>query len=122
MINGEGGELFVQKAPSATIGLLSKVLHKIFDKPINENIIGERHGEKLYESLLSREERINALEDKKFFCVPIDERDLNYESFFREGTLNQNEWTDYNSHTTEKLLEDELEKKLLSLEIVRSFL
>ena len=122
MINGKGGELFVQKAPAATIAQVSKMLHKIFDKPLKENIIGERHGEKLYESLLSREEKMHAIEDEKFFCVPIDERDLNYESFFREGTVNQLEPIDYNSHNTEILSDTELEKKLLNLQSVRQYL
>ena len=65
---------------------------------------------------------MHAIEDEKFFCVPIDERDLNYESFFREGTVNQLEPIDYNSHNTEILSDTELEKKLLNLQSVRQYL
>lgn len=122
MINGLGGELFVQKAPSATIGHLSRILHKIFKRPLREKFIGERHGEKLYESLLSREEMRVARETKSYFSIPLDDRGLNYENYFDEGRSDPSDNSDYNSHNTEILSDYDLEQKLINLEIVKSYL
>jgi UDP-N-acetylglucosamine 4,6-dehydratase/5-epimerase len=122
MINGRGGELFVQKAPAATIKQLSGALHKIFKKELNENLIGERHGEKLFESLLSREERVKSIETGNYFHVPLDERNLNYEKYFVEGIVSTEDIPDYNSHNTYQLTSLELEKKLMQLEAVRRYI
>lgn len=122
MINGRGGELFVQKAPAATIKQLSGVLHKIFKKELNENLIGERHGEKVFESLLSREERVKSIENGNYFYVPLDERNLNYEKYFVEGLVSTEGILDYNSHNTYQLTSLELEKKLMQLAAVRRYL
>jgi len=97
-LNGENGDIFVQKAPAATIDVLTKALFSIMKKedyPIN--VIGTRHGEKLYEALCSREEMF------EYFCIPADNRDLNYSKFFEEGDQDLSTVQDYNSHNTERL-------------------
>ena len=102
--NGESGDIFVQKAPAASIGLLATALKEMLGKPNNETkIIGTRHGEKLYESLLSREEMIGAIDEDKYFRIKSDNRGLNYEKYFNEGLKNLTEINEYNSHNTEQL-------------------
>jgi UDP-glucose 4-epimerase len=101
---GRPGEIFVQKAPAATIHTLAKALTSLLgveDHPIN--IIGTRHGEKLYEALLSREEMVAATDLGGYYCVPPDLRDLNYEKFVEQGEPRISEAIDYNSHNTTRL-------------------
>ncbi len=113
--NGKNGDIFVQKAPSATIGLLANTLKKLLDKPEQEiKIIGTRHGEKLYETLLTREEMVHAIEIENYYRIPADNRDLNYEKYFEEGELIV-ESVDYHSHNTKQLGEKELIQMLLNL-------
>lgn len=113
--NGKNGDIFVQKAPSATIGLLANTLKKLLSKPDQEiKIIGTRHGEKLYETLLTREEMVHAIEIENYYKIPADNRDLNYEKYFEEGELIV-ESVDYHSHNTKQLEEEELMQMLLNL-------
>jgi UDP-glucose 4-epimerase len=102
--HGQPGEIFVQKAPAATIEVLAKALTALVGKPQHEvRVIGTRHGEKLYEALLSREEMAAAEDLGGYFRVPPDLRDLNYGKFVEQGEVKISEATDYNSHNTERL-------------------
>ncbi len=118
-MNGQPGDTFVQKAPSATIETLALALKKLLmpDAPII--IIGTRHGEKLYESLLTREEMAIAEDLGGYYRVPADNRDLNYAAFFSEGREEVSLKNDYNSHNTSRLNVDEMCKLLLKQECVR---
>lgn len=101
--NAKGGDLFIQKAPACTIGDLAEAIIEIFNSKSTVKTIGTRHGEKLYESLMSREEKAKSTELDKFFMVPMDARDLNYKSFFEHGTSLPDNITDYTSHNTTRL-------------------
>jgi UDP-glucose 4-epimerase len=102
--HGKPGDIFVQKAPAATIEVLAKALTALVGKPEHEvRVIGTRHGEKLYEALLSREEMVAAEDLGGYYRVPPDLRDLNYGKFVEQGELKISEATDYNSHNTERL-------------------
>ena len=102
--HGQPGEIFVQKAPAATIGVLAKALTALVGKPEHEvRVIGTRHGEKLYEALLSREEMVAAEDLGGYYRVPPDLRDLNYGKFVEHGETKISEATDYNSHNTQRL-------------------
>ncbi len=113
------GDIFVQKAPAATIETLALALKKLFkaDNPIK--IIGTRHGEKLYETLLTREEMQKAEDCGDYYRIPADTRDLNYEMFFSEGTPAIAEQEDYNSHNTRRLDVDAMAEMLLKLKTVQ---
>jgi UDP-glucose 4-epimerase len=101
---GNSGDVFVQKAPSATISVLARALMELLGAPNQEiNIIGTRHGEKLYEVLLSREEMVSAEDLGHYYRVPPDLRDLNYGKFMEQGEVRISEAVDYNSHNTEQL-------------------
>ena len=102
--HGQPGEIFVQKAPAATIEVLAKALTALVGKPEHEvRVIGTRHGEKLYEALLSREEMVAAEDLGGYYRVPPDLRDLNYGKYVEQGEVKISEATDYNSHNTERL-------------------
>jgi UDP-glucose 4-epimerase len=102
--HGQPGEVFVQKAPAATIEVLAKALTALMGKPEHEvRVIGTRHGEKLYEALLSREEMVAAEDLGGYYRVPPDLRDLNYGKFVEQGEVKISEATDYNSHNTDRL-------------------
>jgi len=117
--NAKPGDIFVQKAPAATIGTLASALKKLFnaDNPIK--IIGTRHGEKLYETLLTREEMAKAEDLGKYYRIPMDDRDLNYGLYFTEGKAEVSLKEDYNSHNTYRLNEEELIELLLKVDYVR---
>ena len=117
--NAQPGDIFVQKAPAATIGTLASALKKLFkaDNPIK--IIGTRHGEKLYETLLTREEMAKAEDLGKYYRIPMDDRDLNYGLYYTEGKSEVSLKEDYNSHNTYRLNEDELIELLLKVDYVR---
>ncbi|MFA4926181.1 MAG: polysaccharide biosynthesis protein, partial [Candidatus Aminicenantales bacterium] len=117
--NGKAGDIFVQKAPAATIEMLASALKKLFkaDNPIK--IIGTRHGEKLFETLLTREEMAKAEDLGKYYRIPMDDRDLNYGLYFTEGKKEVSLKEDYNSHNTYRLNEDELTELLLKVDYVR---
>jgi UDP-N-acetylglucosamine 4,6-dehydratase len=111
-VHGKPGDIFVQKAPSATIGTLAEALLKLLNAKNEIRIIGTRHGEKLYETLLNREEMAQAEDLGDYYRVPADARDLNYSSFFSKGKTEVSEAVDYNSHNT-KLLDVEAMMSLL---------
>ena len=114
--NGKGGDTFVQKSPAATIELLANTLTKLLNKPKHEiKIIGTRHGEKLYETLLTKEEMVKAQDLENYYRIPFDNRDLNYDKFFNDGEEIITESREYHSHNTHRLNEDELRKMLLNL-------
>ena len=118
--NGNQGNIFVQKSPSSTIGDLVSVLKKIFNSNIETKLIGTRHGEKLYETLISREEMVRSSDMGKYFKIEIDDRDLNYDSFFTLGQENISLVKDFHSHNTKVLNQNELTKVLLNLNFVKS--
>jgi UDP-glucose 4-epimerase len=113
------GDILVQKAPASTIGDLAEAMRRLFrrDNPIS--IIGTRHGEKLYETLISREEMARAVDLGGFYRVPYDDRDLNYSTFFTDGEVGISEAEDYTSHNTRRLGVDELVELLAALDFVR---
>ncbi|GAB6264348.1 UDP-N-acetylglucosamine 4,6-dehydratase/5-epimerase [Photobacterium sp. R1] len=119
--HGNSGDIFVQKAPAATIETLAKALREMLD--VNEhpiNIIGTRHGEKLYEALLSREEMVAATDMGDYYRVPPDLRDLNYGKFVEDGDTRISEFEDYNSHNTERLDVAGMKALLLKLPFIRA--
>ena len=119
--NGKGGDIFVQKAPAATVDLLAHVMRKILRVPGHEiKTIGTRHGEKLYETLLTKEEMVKAVDMEKYYRIPVDTRDLNYSKFFEEGEEVVTEAGEYHSHNTYRLNENELTKLLLNLRDIQS--
>ncbi|MGO2292955.1 polysaccharide biosynthesis protein [Pseudoalteromonas sp.] len=118
--NGHNGDIFVQKAPAATIDVLVKALLEIMNKPEHVvNMIGTRHGEKLFEALCSREEMFVAQEQGEYFRVPADNRDLNYSKFFEEGESDLSKVEDYNSHNTERLNVEQMKQLLRKLDFIR---
>ena len=118
--NGEQGDLFVQKAPASTIETLAKALLKLFDSHNKINIIGTRHGEKLYETLCTREEMSKAIDLPNFYRIPSDNRDLNYRKYFSKGNIFQSNLEDYNSHNTQRLSVDETIELLLKVDYVKN--
>jgi UDP-glucose 4-epimerase len=117
--HGSQGDVFIQKAPASTIGDLAVALSEMFDVPVNTNIIGTRHGEKLYESLVSREEMAKAEDMGRYWRVPADNRDLNYELFISQGSPEANAVDDYTSHNTQRMSVPEIKELLLTLSFVR---
>jgi len=117
--HGQPGDLFVQKAPAATIETLALALKKIFNSDVPIEIIGIRHGEKKYETLLTREEMIRAQDLGGYYRVPADNRDLNYDLYYFEGVPPQVVQEDYNSNNTRQLSVDEMAEMLLGLEYIQ---
>ena len=113
--NGRSGDIFVQKAPAATLATLAAAIKRIFhaDNPVS--VIGTRHGEKLYETLLTREEKMVALDVGGYFRVPLDHRGLNYDAYFSEGNQEVSELLDYHSHNARRLTEDDMVEVLSNL-------
>jgi UDP-glucose 4-epimerase len=120
--HGQPGDLFVQKAPAATIGTLSQALQELAGVQLPLKVIGTRHGEKLFETLLTREERAKAEDLGNYFRVPADNRDLNYNLFFNEGQGALSQVEDYNSHNTFRLDVAGMKEQLLRLSEVRAFI
>ena len=119
--SGQPGEIFVQKAPAATIEVLAKALTTLLSKPEHEiRIIGTRHGEKLYEALLSREEMVAGEDLGDYYRIPPDLRDLNYGKFVEQGEVKISASTDYNSHNTTRLDVDGMQKLLLKLPFIQA--
>ena len=119
--HGQPGEIFVQKAPAATIEVLANALTKMLGVPNHPiNIIGTRHGEKLFEVLLSREEMVTAKEQENYFRVPPDLRDLNYNKFVEQGEIKISESVEYNSHNTTRLGVQEMEALLMKLNFMQA--
>ncbi|MCD4652967.1 polysaccharide biosynthesis protein [bacterium] len=117
--NGRSGDIFVQKAPAVTIEILAKSLKKLLNANTPIEIIGTRHGEKLYESLLTREEMAIAEDLGNYYRVPCDNRDLNYSLYFSQGSEEIGQLQDYHSHNTKQLNVEEMSNLLLKLECVR---
>lgn len=117
--NAEAGDIMVQKSPASTIGDLAQALLELFQADNEIRIIGTRHGEKLYETLLTKEEYIKAEDMGGFYRVPADKRDLNYDKYFVEGDVCLSSSDEYNSHNTYRLSIDEIREKLLQLKYVQ---
>lgn len=117
--NGRAGDIMVQKAPASTVGDLAQALKELFhvDNPIK--VIGTRHGEKIHETLLTREEHVKAEDFVDYFRVPSDNRDLNYEQYFNEGDLKLTDENEYTSGNTKLLGVDEIKSLLLSLDYIQ---
>jgi UDP-glucose 4-epimerase len=117
--NAEAGDIMVQKAPASTIGDLAQAVKELFNAENEIKIIGTRHGEKLYETLLTREEYVVAEDMGGFFRVPADQRDLNYDKYFVDGDENLTVVEEYNSQNTELLNVEQIKEKLLTLDYVQ---
>ncbi|MGI6120563.1 MAG: polysaccharide biosynthesis protein [Desulfosporosinus sp.] len=118
--NAQTGDIMVQKSPASTIGDLAQALLELFDADNEIRIIGTRHGEKLYETLLTKEEYIKAEDMGGFFRVPADKRDLNYDKYFVEGDVCLSSSEEYNSHNTYRLNVEEIKDKLLKLDYINN--
>lgn len=118
--HAENGDIMVQKAPACTIEVLAKAVKELFHAHNEIKIIGIRHGEKMYETLLTNEECAHAIDMGDFFRVPADKRDLNYDKYFKEGDQKRTELTEFNSDNTELLNMEQVKEKLLSLEYIRN--
>jgi UDP-N-acetylglucosamine 4,6-dehydratase len=117
--HGQQGDIFVQKAPAATVGDLAQALKELFGRSDQETrVIGTRHGEKLYESLISREEMAHAIDMGGYYRIPADNRDLNYAKYFSEGETDISMLDDYTSHNTHRLNVEEIKFLLLSLDYI----
>jgi UDP-N-acetylglucosamine 4,6-dehydratase/5-epimerase len=121
-LHGNPGDIFVQKAPAATIATLAKALKRLFNANNEIRIIGTRHGEKLYETLLTREEMAKAEDMGEYYRISSDVRDLNYSLYFTEGETKVSGQEDYNSHNTRRLDEESLIELLVKLDFVRDTL
>ena len=121
--HGQQGDIFVQQAPASTVGDLAQALKELFDKPGQEiRVIGTRHGEKLYESLISREEMAHAIDMGGYYRIPADNRDLNYAKYFSEGEVDISTLNDYTSHNTRQLNVQEIKTLLLTLDYTKEVL
>jgi UDP-glucose 4-epimerase len=118
--NGKNGDLFIQKAPASTLETLFQALKELYKSNMSYQVIGTRHGEKLYESLVTREEMAKAIEMDNYYRIPCDARDLNYEKYFVNGDDIKNEISDYHSHNTRRLNITEMKELLLKLDIIRN--
>ncbi|HAN19353.1 MAG: UDP-glucose 4-epimerase [Bacteroidetes bacterium GWC2_33_15] len=117
--HGKPGDLFVQKAPAATIETLAKALIDLYKSNSKIKIIGTRHGEKLYETLVNREDMVKAEDLENYFRIPADNRDLNYAQYFSEGIPDVSKFEEYHSHNTELLDNEGMKKLLLKLPVIR---
>lgn len=117
--NGQPGDMFVQKAPAATIEVLAKALKELYKSDVPINIIGTRHGEKLYETLVNREEMVKAEDLGGYYRIPADNRDLNYGKYFSEGEAHVSKVAEYHSHNTKRLDVESTKELLLKLPLIR---
>jgi UDP-N-acetylglucosamine 4,6-dehydratase len=117
--HGQQGDIFVQKAPASTVSDLANALKELFKKPNPIHVIGTRHGEKLYESLISREEMVKAEDMGNYYRIPADNRDLNYAQYYVEGEVKISHQDDYTSHNTERLNVAQIKELLLKLEYIK---
>lgn len=115
----ESGDIMVQKAPACTIKVLAQAVKELFHSEDEIKVIGIRHGEKMYETLLTNEECGNAIDMGGFYRVPCDKRDLNYDKYFRDGDVGRNKLTEFNSNNTELLNVEQVKKKLMELRYIR---
>lgn len=117
--NGESGDILVQKAPACKIGTLAQAVKELFGFKDDYKVIGIRHGEKMYETLLTNEECATAIDLGSFYRVPCDKRDLNYDKYFKEGDIRRNTLTEFSSNNTELLNVEQVKEKLLALQYIR---
>ena len=117
--NGASGDILVQKAPACTIEVLAKAVTELFEPGHEIKVIGIRHGEKMYETLLTNEECANAIDMGEFYRVPCDKRDLNYDKYFKDGDVKRNTLSEFNSNNTDLLDVEQVKEKLLSLSYIR---
>ena len=117
--NGKNGDLFVQKAPAATLDILANALKELYQSNTEVRIIGTRHGEKLYESLVTREEMSKSEDMGNYYRIPCDSRDLNYDKYFVEGQEKVSKFEDYHSHNTYRLTVEEMKNLLLKLDLIQ---
>jgi UDP-N-acetylglucosamine 4,6-dehydratase/5-epimerase len=118
--NGKPGDIFVKKSPACTILDLATTLKKIFNSNVPMKVIGTRHGEKLFETLVNREEMVRVIDMGGYFRIPADTRDLDYDRYFTEGEEDIGKVEDYNSHNTERLNDNQIEQLLMKLDIVKN--
>jgi UDP-glucose 4-epimerase len=118
--NGHSGDLFIQKAPAATLETLAMALKELYQSDVPVRTIGTRHGEKQFETLVTREEMIKAVDMDKYFRIPCDDRDLNYEKYFENGQEAISQFSDYNSHGTHQLNVAEMKTLLLKLDSIKA--
>ena len=118
--HGKQGDIFVQKAPAATIEILAKALLKLYKADNKIQVIGTRHGEKLFESLVSKEEMVHAIDHGDYYCLPADTRDLNYDQFFSKGDESLEKFEEYHSHNTKRLDVEGTIELLMKLDEIRS--
>lgn len=117
--NGNPGDIFVQKAPAATIEVLAKALIELYNADNKIKVIGTRHGEKLYETLVNREEMVKAEDLGEYYRIPADTRDLNYNRFFIEGEAQISQMEEYTSHNTFRMNIEEMKRLLLKLDFIK---
>lgn len=117
--NAASGDIMVQKAPACTIEVLAKAVKELFNVENEIKVIGIRHGEKMYETLLTNEECANAIDMGDFYRVPADKRELNYDKYFTDGDVERTELSEFNSNNTEILNVEEVKEKLLTLQYIR---
>ena len=117
--HGEQGDIFVQKSPACTVADLARALQELFGRSSPVQVIGTRHGEKLYETLVSREEMARAEDKGRYFRVPADNRDLNYNIYCNDGEQRISDLDDYTSHNTERLDVEQVKALLLTLDFIR---
>jgi UDP-glucose 4-epimerase len=118
--NGNQGDIFVQKAPAATIAVLAEALMQLYNKSVDVKIIGTRHGEKLFETLVNREDMVKAEDCGNYYRIPPDSRDLNYNLYFSEGEQDMSKVEEYHSHNTELLDVEGMKNLLCKLPQIRS--
>ncbi len=118
--NGESGDILVQKAPACTIEVLAQAVKELFAPDTEIKVIGIRHGEKMYETLLTNEECANAIDMCDFYRVPADKRGLNYDKYFKDGDTERNTLTEFNSNNTDLWTVEQVKEKLLSLSYIQN--
>ncbi len=117
--NAESGDIMVQKAPACTIGVLAQAVKELFNDENETKVIGIRHGEKMYETLLTNEECAHAVDMGNFYRVPADKRDLNYDKYFIQGNRERTELSEFNSNNTELMDVEQVKKKLMTLSYIQ---
>jgi len=117
--NGNSGDIFIQKAPAATVETLAQALKELYKSNVSVSVIGTRHGEKLYETLVNKEEMVRAENHENYYRIPADNRDLNYESYFSEGDEHISTVNEYHSHNTKRLSVEECKNLLLKIDFIR---
>ena len=118
--NGESGDILVQKAPACTIEVLAKAVTELFNPETEIKVIGIRHGEKMYETLLTNEECANAIDMGDFYRVPADKRGLNYDKYFKDGDTERTQLSEFDSNNTTLMTVEEVKAKLLTLSYIQN--